>query len=93
MIRASVSGRRRQRGISMVEVLVAMAIVLYLTAQAWNAMAPTALDVNSAASAEDRGALDEMPEDEPGRLPGLKEMQDTTREHNEQVDEALKQID
>jgi hypothetical protein len=80
-------------GIGVILLLVAMAIVLYLTAQAWNAMAPAALDVSSAANADDRGALDEMPEDERGRLPGLKEMQDTTREHNEQVDEALKQID
>jgi hypothetical protein len=83
----------RVSGIGVILLLVVMAIVLYLTAQAWRSMAPAALDVSSPEAADDRGALDDMPEEERGRLPGLREMQDSTREHNEQVEEALEQID
>jgi hypothetical protein len=80
-------------GLGVILLLVVMAIVLYLTAQAWNALAPAALDVNSAADAEDHGELDEMSEEERSQLPGLSEMRERTDEHNRQVEETLEQID
>ncbi|MFQ5671321.1 MAG: hypothetical protein ACE5HD_12530 [Acidobacteriota bacterium] len=81
---------------SMVLLLVVLVVVLLLAARAWKAMTPAALDVSAlqATSPAGRTSAGAGEESKPsGRLPGLREMRDSTEAHTDQVRKAMDQID
>ena len=84
-------------GLGMVGVLIALAIVLLLAARQWQSMAPTILDMESASATDFQDELQATGSDtdhpSPGHLPNLREMRSATAEHQQDVDEARRQID
>jgi hypothetical protein len=79
-------------GLGMILLLVVMAVVLYLVAQAWEQFAPAAMDVTPAARAI-RGEDRDPEDDREGRLPDIHDMRRTTDDHTQDVQDALRQID
>ena len=78
---------RKLSGFSFILLIVVMAIVLILAAKAWQAMAPTAIDITSPQLSDfDRPTG-------PGHLPNLDEMKRNTKEHTERIQDIRKQID
>lgn len=72
--------------------LVVVAIVLWLTARAWNSVAPTAEEIrNPTASSHEAAKAGLPPSDNPPLRPSLRDMQKNTSAHTEGVEEALKQ--
>ena len=59
--------------------LIVMAVVLYLSAENWRAVAP---------QVQELGASEALPGDE-GKLPGLSEMQAETDAHAQELEDAL----
>ncbi len=85
---------RRGGGIGFVVLIVVVAVVLWLTARAWRAVAPTAAEVASPAEASD---VDEARSEageavRSGELPDLSKMRQETGQHADAVGEALKQV-
>jgi hypothetical protein len=85
-------------GIGFVIVLIAVVIVLLLTAKSWNAAAPTLATLPGAEGAgpvSDHGqteAVEALRENSLG-LQGLKGMQQSTDEHTDQVQEIMSQAE
>ena len=74
----------RSRGalFGLVLLLIVAAVVLYLTAENWKAVAPQVQELNAVNSGET------LPE-EAGELPGLSEMKAETDEHAQALEDAL----
>lgn len=84
--------RRLSGGFGLVMLVIVVAIVLLLTARAWNAVAPTAADVRDAGApvpADVRGEATTATRD--GSLPRLDEVRQRTGAHAEDVADALAQ--
>ncbi len=76
----------------MVLLLVVMAIVLVLAAQAWRSVAPAALEASDAGRSgplDDHGQPDAAAAVRRGELPRLPEARQLTDEHGARVQEAL----
>ena len=84
---------QRVSGIGVLLLLVVVAIVLLMTAKAWESMAPAALDVTSRESEGRQEMLQEAVGEDGSHLPDLHEMQQSTQEHADQIQEAIDQID
>ena len=84
-------------GLGMVGVLVALAIVLILSARAWKSMAPVILDKESVSASDFQEELQATGSDtdhpSPGHLPNINEMRSATAGHQQDIDEARRQID
>lgn len=80
----------------MVLLVVVMAVVLVLVAQAWKKAAPTALDVGRATGA---GPLDSHGQDaaaaqiRSGDLPKLMDMQGSTEAHSAEVQSTMTDVE
>ena len=90
--------RLKGGGIGFVVVLIALAIVLMLTAKSWNAAAPTLATLPGAESAgpvSDHGQTEavEALRTTPLGLQNLNEMQQSTDEHADQVQEIMSQVE
>ena len=86
--------RKLSGGFGLVMLVIVVAIVLLLTARAWNAVAPTAADLRDAAApvpADVRDAATTATRD--GSLPRLDDVRQRTGAHAEDVANALAQAD
>jgi len=85
---------KKAGGIGFVMLVVVMAIVLWLTAENWKKVAPTALDVNAAgASVEDHGQTGAAESLRSGDMPRLSDTREATDAHTEDVQAALDSIE
>jgi hypothetical protein len=83
---------RKGSGIGFIVLLIALAIVMILTARNWKSVAPTAMEIageDGPQVLDDHGQSDAAAELQSGDLPRLGEMQAETAEHAEAVREAL----
>ena len=80
---------RKGSALGFVVLLLAMAVAVLLTLRAWEAAAPTALDV----AAPDRPAGRPAAEEPNGGMPGLREMKQATSAHADEAAEALRESD
>ena len=86
--------RRSLGGFGLVLVVIVVAIVLLLTARAWNAVAPTAAELRDPpdpATADVREAATTAVRD--GSLPRLDDLRQRTGAHSEDVANALAEAD
>jgi len=80
----------------MVMLLIVMAVVLMLVANAWRTMAPAALDTHDALNSgplATHGQTEAAQEIRKGGLPGVRETQQETNKHTADVEEALASIE
>jgi hypothetical protein len=86
---------RRGGSFGLVMLLVVLVVVLMLTARAWKAIAPAsgAIMPTSATEAVRVAEPDTAGDAQYSDLPNVGEMQQTTSEHADQVQEALDSID
>ena len=82
--------RKLSGGFGLVMLVIVVAVVLLLTARAWNAVAPTAADLREASApvpADVRGAATSATRD--GSLPRLDDVRQRTGAHAEDLANAL----
>ena len=80
----------------MVMLLIVMAVVLMLVANAWKTMAPAALDTHDALNSgplATHGQTEAAQEIRKGALPGIRETQQETDRHTAEVEEAMASIE
>ncbi len=75
----------------MILALVVLVVVLMLTAKAWKKVAPTAIDIHDAqaGSIDDHGQAEVAVELRSGKLPRLRETQERTDAHSDELQQAL----
>ena len=87
---------KRTPSFGMVMLLVVMAVVLMLVANAWRTMAPAALDTHDALNSgplSTHGQEEAAQEVRKGGLPGVRDTQKETDKHTAEVEEALASIE
>ena len=87
---------RRGGSIGMIILIVTAAIVLFLVARNWQAVAPIATSLDAAgngAPINDHGQTGAGAALRQGNLPGLQDMRDETNAHADELQEAMQQID
>ena len=80
-------------GLGYVILVVALAIVLFLSARAWNAALPTAQQVlkpGAAGAVPDHGQTEAGDAIRSGKLPDLKQMNQNTDQHLKQIKDTAK---
>ncbi|MDX1390370.1 MAG: hypothetical protein R3344_14365 [Acidobacteriota bacterium] len=83
---------RRGSGFGIVMLVIVMLVVLLLVARGWKRVAPTAVEISTPSgeiSVSSPGA--EGVANNPGGLPNLKQMHESTSSHLDQVGDALDQ--
>lgn len=84
-------------GFGMIMLVVVLAIVLLLVARQWQALAPTAIQVTTdpdeAYAVDDHGDPEAGEAIRSGQLPDLGEMRQSTSEHADRLEDALKEIE
>jgi len=83
-------------GFGLLMLIVVVAIVLLLAARNWQAVAPTAAQVQSPGNArqvDDRGQVEAGEAIRSGQLPNLDEMRERTDAHADRIQNALDEIE
>lgn len=88
--------KKRAYSYGIIALLIVMAVVLMLVANAWREVGPTAIDIHDAVESgpiSDHGQTEAASQVRSGGLPGVRETQREANDHNAEVQEALDEIE